>query len=250
VCAILRSCPQPSTSLQHRASHIAQNPPFRDSLPQSHRETLICRDTSIIPSHRALFEYTSSIRYFIPTRFNTISSNVQLYLRPATNFPQSLAILVSVASKSQICILSFSLPLAPSRFESGERQNSSHQKSTFSGVQQDGVIFHFGLVSVQLHLGMVGSGREKKEIDFTSTLRVRGLLTEARIPHVRYYGVSHIVSSLSGRSLCFPTCGWRDFCCIIYCYLWSERTGHKRAHSGLEPGLSEADLATRRYRYP
>jgi hypothetical protein len=140
------------------------NPPFRDSLPRSHRETLICRDSSIIPLHRALFEYTSSIRYFISIRFNTNFSHIQLYLRPATTF-LNLWRSWSQLPQSQICILGFFLlPLAPSRFESGERQNSSHQKSTFLGVQQDGVIFHFGLVSVQLHLGMVGSGREKKDI--------------------------------------------------------------------------------------
>jgi len=39
--------------------------------------------------------------------------------------------------------------------------------------------FHFGLVSVQLHLGIVRSGR-KKRIDFASTLRVRGLPKKAR----------------------------------------------------------------------
>jgi hypothetical protein len=76
-------------------------------------------------------------------------------------------------------------------FQVWERQNSSHQKSTFSGVPLDGIIF----ISVwsQFSYISVWSVRVGKRIDFASTLQVRGLPTEARIPHVRY-SVYHIFS--------------------------------------------------------
>ena len=77
---------------------------------------------------------------------------------------------------------------------------------------------------------MVGSDREKNRLCF-NTPGSRPSHEDA--DPLYYYSVSHIVSSLSGRSLCFPTCGWQDFCCVINCYLWSEWTGQKQRKGAL-----------------